>query len=35
VLKKREGVIANETKSETKPEAKTAIAAGKKPRLKK
>jgi DNA-3-methyladenine glycosylase II len=35
VLKKREGVIGNETKSETKPEAKTAIAAGKKPRLKK
>ena len=35
VLKKREGVIANETKSATKTETKTAIAAGKKPRLKK
>src|SRR5277367_1382702 len=35
VLKKREGVIGNEAKTETKPEAKTAIAAGKKPRLKK
>jgi DNA-3-methyladenine glycosylase II len=35
VLKKREGVIGNETRSETKPQTRSATAAGKKPRLKK